>query len=127
MCIVQQYLDGQRKTKIYEICLENAKEKTIERLVFTDKSDLPAAEGLIEIFVGFPETGKNSTWALDAWEWKKCQWLQDDVKSSREALLCPATSYQEAKVAPHFGVEPPTGDKISSKPGSRKIQFCSWN
>lgn len=91
-------------------CSENAKEKNYKEL-FTDISDLPAAEALFEIFVDVPETGRSSTWALEAWEWKKCQWLQDDVKNSREALSSPATSYREARVAPHFGVEPPTGTR----------------
>ena len=57
-----------------------------ETPMLTDKSDLQAAEALFEIFADCPETDKSNTWALEAWEWKKCQWLQDGVKSSREAL-----------------------------------------
>jgi len=34
------------------------------------------------------------------------------VKNSKEALLSPATSYQKAGVARHFGVELPTRDRI---------------
>jgi len=43
------------------------------------------------------------------------------VKNSREALLSPATSYQKAEVAPHFGVELPTRDRI------RMIQGINLN
>lgn len=98
---------GKEKEKLRKMLRECERNK-YKIHIFTGKSDLPAAEALFEIFVDFPETGKSKIWALETWEWKKCQWLQDDVKSSREALSSPATFYQEVRVAPHFGAEPPT-------------------
>jgi hypothetical protein len=48
-------------SKKKEKCSENAKENYKERIVFTDKSDLPEVEALFEIFEDFPETGRSST------------------------------------------------------------------
>lgn len=75
--------------------------------MFTDKSDLLGSGALVETYADCPETGKSRTWALEAWEWKRCQWLQGGGKRSREASLSPVTSDPEAGVAPHFGVESP--------------------
>lgn len=105
------------------------KEKLQETLVFTYKSDLPAAEAPFEIFADCLETGKSNTWGLEAQEWKKCHWSQDGVKNSKEALLSPPTSYQQAGVARHFGVKLPTRDGIRMIQGinSNNCNILSWN
>lgn len=49
------------------------------------------------------------------------------MKSSREALSSPATFYQEARVAPHFGAEPPTREQKDAnfKVENKEMPFSS--